>query len=668
MFALDVAASSSPAQAPRSADALANMARRRALSSPRFKRDSSPTIPRRRTCPPAPPSPALGSDEGQWQSSVALSSAAPQQHSAVRFQSAEPKTEEKTQFRATQHELSDSESISSGPSFSEVEPASSRQLSVITAATSVTGGRNSVASHNALVAWPQHRRQLDRLGARRDCGGRWREHRWGHCARRLRPSSDVDESHRGGSPVRAATANAALRAAPSPFESFPRSSTRTWSLQMQAVPSTHAERRRSLNHVEMSIPQRRSSLYADTTANLKNLSFLATPDLSCQASFEAPASGVPHQGRGSAEAEATNPALDDLNDDIEPWFRYVDQQHVSSAERRRTVHASKRQSHTLPTPPLDEVQSWLDSSLDASQLEEGHRMPLPPDVVETLRVSLACFPETMLLCSSLSTETIRSYAKKVKHPANEPASLHTPPPSPKRWKWSNVLGQRRSVSSLKRDSLSQRHSTELNTCTESSTTTACPSPQPPWSRLRNIFPDGSDYLLDALYAHLVAYSYVSGLVPRSNTKHSNRVDRQPSTPNHERQSIESLKSRDSNSNDIPKKAAHLLGLQDAATPPSPHSPQAQRLRKKSSILDTLRGSRLPLSTQSTSMDSRPMKEIQVGLARCIGRLVTTLRVSPDEGAEDETLLLAGEDSKLENIDPLLVRSLCEIVRCCEETA
>ncbi|KAF3351126.1 26S proteasome regulatory subunit rpn-1 [Verticillium dahliae VDG2] len=615
------------------------------------------------------PSPALGSDEGQWQSSAALASAAPQQHSAVRFQSTEPKTEEKTQFRATQHELSDSESISSGPSFSEVEPASSRQLSVITAATSVTGGRNSVASH----------KRLSSLGHNTDAS--WIDLEPDMTAeddgasidgvtvpRRLRPSSDIDEGHRGDSPVRAVTANAALRAAPSLFEGLPRSSTRTWSLQMQTIPSTHAERRRSLNHVEMSIPQRRSSLYADTTANSKNFSFLATPDLSSRASFEAPATGVLHQGPASAQAEATSPALDDLNDDIEPWFRYVDQQHVSSAERRRTVHASKRQSHTLPTPPLDEVQSWLDSSLDASQLEDGHRMPLPPDVVETLRVSLACFPETMLLCSSLSTETIRSYAKKVKHPANEPASLHTPPPSPKRWKWSNVLGQRRSVSSLKRDSISQRHSTELNTCTEASTTTACSSSQPPWLRLRNIFPDGSDYLLDALYAHLVAYSYVSGLVPRSNAKHSNRVDRMPSTPDHERHSTESLKSKDSNSNDIPKKAAHLLGLQDAATPPSPHSPQAQRLRKKSSILDTLRGSRSPLSTQSPSIDSRPMKDIQVGLARCIGRLVTTLRVSPGEGAEDETLLLAGEESKLGNIDPLLVRSLCEIVRCCEETA
>ncbi|KAM0523699.1 hypothetical protein ACHAPS_005307 [Verticillium nonalfalfae] len=147
------------------------------------------------------PSPALGSDEGQWQSSVALSSAAPQQHSAVRFQSAEPKTEEKTQFRATQHELSDSESISSGPSFSEVEPASSRQLSVITAATSVTGGRNSVASH----------KRLSSLGHNTDAS--WIDLEPDVTAeddgasidgvtvpRRLRPSSDVDESHRGGSP------------------------------------------------------------------------------------------------------------------------------------------------------------------------------------------------------------------------------------------------------------------------------------------------------------------------------------------------------------------------------------------------------------------------------------------------------------------------------------
>ncbi|KAM0326174.1 hypothetical protein ACHAQA_006771 [Verticillium albo-atrum] len=624
------------------------------------------------------PSPDLVSDEGQWQSLAPAVAAAPhkmaaapcQQQPIVRFQSKGPPINEKSQVQTMQHELSDAESISSGPSFSEVEPASLRQQSVITTATSVTGGRNSMASqkrlsslgHDTNASWID----LDPDVAVEDDDAISIE--GVSVPRRL--SANIDGARQVGSPARAATANAAMRSGSNPFESFSRPERRTWSLQMQPEPTTVDLRRRSLNYIELSVPQRRSSLHAETTVNPRNLSFLATPELGSQASFEGASPAPVPISQPVRPAEEDECAIDDLKDDIEPWFRYVDEQNQSTPERRRTRLASKRQSHIMSTSPLDEVQTWLDSSLDTSQLDEGYRMPLPPDVVETLRVSLACFPETMLLCSSLSTETIRSYAKKLKHPADDSTNLHTPPPSPKRWKWSNVLGQRRSVSSLKRDTSSQRYSAELGSHAETSLAATSSFTQPQWSRLRNIFPDGSDYLLDALYAHLVAYSYVSGLVPRSGSKPHGFNDRKPPTPDHERPSIESRKSKDSN--DIPKKAAHLLGLQDAATasitPPPPLSPKAHRLRKKSSVLDTLRGARMPAPAQATLADHRPMKDIQVGLARCIGRLVTTLRAGPGEDGEDESMLLADETLKIGEIDPLLVRSLCEIVRCCEETA
>ncbi|CAK7231171.1 hypothetical protein SCUCBS95973_007820 [Sporothrix curviconia] len=42
-------------------------------------------------------------------------------------------------------------------------------------------------------------------------------------------------------------------------------------------------------------------------------------------------------------------------------------------------------------------------------------MPLPREVVDTLRVSVSCFPETMLSLSSFSIQTIRSYSRKVRH-------------------------------------------------------------------------------------------------------------------------------------------------------------------------------------------------------------------------------------------------------------
>ncbi|KAM0276035.1 hypothetical protein ACHAQH_007160 [Verticillium albo-atrum] len=144
------------------------------------------------------PSPALVSDEKQWQPATVVATVTPQQQSIVRFQSTHPTTDEKTQIQAMQHELSDSESISSGPSFSEVEPASVRQQSVITAATSVTGGRNSLASHKRLSS-PDHDTNASWIDFEPDVAAEEDERASidGVCVpRQLRPATNTDGEHR----------------------------------------------------------------------------------------------------------------------------------------------------------------------------------------------------------------------------------------------------------------------------------------------------------------------------------------------------------------------------------------------------------------------------------------------------------------------------------------
>ncbi|CAK7198826.1 hypothetical protein SEUCBS139899_001493 [Sporothrix eucalyptigena] len=61
-------------------------------------------------------------------------------------------------------------------------------------------------------------------------------------------------------------------------------------------------------------------------------------------------------------------------------------------------------------------------------------IPLPREVVDTLRVSVSCFPETMLSLSSFSIQTIRSYSRKVRRcsqaDANDTYRLLMAPSSP----------------------------------------------------------------------------------------------------------------------------------------------------------------------------------------------------------------------------------------------
>ncbi|KAK3298583.1 uncharacterized protein B0H64DRAFT_298945, partial [Chaetomium fimeti] len=105
-------------------------------------------------------------------------------------------------------------------------------------------------------------------------------------------------------------------------------------------------------------------------------------------------------------------------------------------------------------PSLPDLRRWVEASAETlaspqrstPYTSSAHGIPLPPEVIESLRVSISCFPETMLLTSSLSIETMRAYSKKdltIPHKAasllgmNDPvsaaaaaAALRAAPPPP----------------------------------------------------------------------------------------------------------------------------------------------------------------------------------------------------------------------------------------------
>jgi hypothetical protein len=297
---------------------------------------------------------------------------------------------------------------------------------------------------------------------------------------------------------------------------------------------------------------------------------------------------------------------------------------------------------TPPPSPLPTVESWLNDSnppcmpqIPVDDLVKA--VPLPPHVIETLRVSIACFPETMLLSSSLTTETIRSYSKKVRSPSvdnwadptSDSSSLH-----PRKSIWKKVVSHGRDSSSTRRHRL---HSYDSNTSSGSV------APPVPWASLRHVFPGCSDYICDALYAHIVAYNYVSR-VPRNQ-------------PAGNRASTSDSKSQGEN---IPKKAASLLGLSSMQTTPTHNV--GRFARKFSSPLTAIGLGKEETST-ATNNDNAT-RNIESGLLRCISRLVGTAKMITENGTTEERIM----DTEPQAVDMMFVRSLCEIVRLCEEVS
>ncbi|KAI1654126.1 hypothetical protein F4813DRAFT_236566 [Daldinia decipiens] len=359
-------------------------------------------------------------------------------------------------------------------------------------------------------------------------------------------------------------------------------------------------------------------------------------------------------------------------------------------------HAESTEYPEIAAAGVD-VESWLESSVDnfpyyaQNRADGGHMpLPLPPDVIDTLRISITCFPETMLQCSSLSIETIRGHSRKLRYKSSSPASIYAESPvsvdssdqsKQTKWKWLPMLRQQSSPT----EAPTSPQRTGFGESLEPKYSPVWPK-KPDWTTIQNLFPSGSDYLCDALYAHLVAYNYITSLCPRSvliNTTTSRPTSKSSTTPSELslglsvdlRTSVDIRASTDGGS--IPRKAANLLGLQEDPNAPIPEPPSSRcnTLRTKRSFFTASRvlsyyevsrpttaagsstGRRIPQPDQGEQV----LKDLRLGLARCISRLVATLRTTNGSRTGPDG---AGQMKREE--DPDFMRALCEIVRLSEE--
>jgi hypothetical protein len=149
---------------------------------------------------------------------------------------------------------------------------------------------------------------------------------------------------------------------------------------------------------------------------------------------------------------------------------------------------------------------------------------------------------------------------------------------------------------------------------------------------------------------MVAYNYISR-VPRSQSLPLNRAS--------------TVSSKKSQNDDIPKKAASLLGLD---SPQLPGPPNGGRITKKFSSPLTAWGfgkdEMSPVGGALSAAQDNTTRNIEAGLLRCIMRLIGTARMMAEEGGGEDRLM----EAELQEADMIFVRSLCEIVRISEETA
>ncbi|KAM0256213.1 hypothetical protein ACHAQJ_005084 [Trichoderma viride] len=302
-----------------------------------------------------------------------------------------------------------------------------------------------------------------------------------------------------------------------------------------------------------------------------------------------------------------------------------------------------------PPSPLPSVQMWLNGSAQLFSLpfqsdELARVVPLPPDVMETLRVTTACFPETMLLSSSLTIETIRAYSRKARNPGSDVTPLPSSQcsiPLSKQSLWRRVVKRGSQGSQKSRDV----HTPSANML-QSPSSSSLDSPKP-WTPIKNVFGNCSDYICDALYSHIVAYNYVSALVARYPTSMGHGRSCSPVGSTHE---------------DIPKKAASLLGLNEAASLTSAASIRSmKRFSSPNWGKDDFRAASPIVTSPNQDM---AVRNIQTELLRCIRRLIATARLMSESETAEEKMV----EMEMEDADVLLMRSLCEIVRVNEEAA
>ncbi|KAK0733826.1 hypothetical protein B0T26DRAFT_670189 [Lasiosphaeria miniovina] len=411
------------------------------------------------------------------------------------------------------------------------------------------------------------------------------------------------------------------------------------------------------------VPKRRSSLKREHRRVASTPSAVCNRDMMGDDHPSRDAPSPPFYPRHPSQANTIGNSVDSIVDLGEPSY-------MDSSVETPDIHRK---------PPTARVGPWINAQhrttagfrpSRAFQSMSLPRIPLPPEVIDTLRISISCFPETMLLSSSLSIETIRTYSKKLKHGVrsrphsggDDGVSMFSfsgsSPKSPKRWNFSKLIQHRR-----------PRHSFEFqaNPAGPSFPVGAQVPVTPNWTSIKNIFPAGSDYLCDALYAHLVAYNYMSTLCPLPPIPVPGPAPR--SSHGLSGYSLE-------DGARIPMKAASVLGLQTQDEARSMEHPNLVNLylRRSKSRRPSLREwERSSSNSSGAGRDSgsnggtemKTMRDIQAGLGRCITLLVTTLKLTTAESGTVECMLLRAREPEI--LDPFMMRALCEAVRCSEES-
>lgn len=347
------------------------------------------------------------------------------------------------------------------------------------------------------------------------------------------------------------------------------------------------------------------------------------------------------------------------------------------------------------------------------------RVRVSVEVLDNVRVSVVNFPDTMLLTSSYTVETIRSYLRKVKRSdvALERASVEhasariESPISPKM----RSLGRKASLTNISlmgslRGKLSSRfgHSPTSINFLENSENALPPAdrrvpiaryntPPSPTSQtqvetrevaLRKIFPQGTDYLLDALYAHLIVYNYIDSLCDGLPHLHQNgdvpilraqpyksfvlppgvtsladlqcQPDVSETVVNDFKADVKHIKSK----NVVPTKAAATLGI-GSTNMGKPVKPGPSRFRGRDMKLRKTS----PCAPFAHSLESDlAIRDLREDVAKNIYRLVETVEACPSSEAkaseEEECDVIGGTEGK--ELPAVQMRLMCEVVRLNEE--
>jgi hypothetical protein len=553
----------------------------------------------------------------------------------------------------------------------EMEPPSVRfrQQSVTTAATSVTSGRcSSALSHKALAS-PIEVTE-----------GSWME-------------LDADFTHRPlnhPSPPRHRSASSASTGSPSK-----RVSRLTTTPEMSTIP---IPRRRSSLRASSRGPSAHSRQSSTVIAgtNAKDAAQFGS-DMALRHDQETMSSPfVSEEATAPFPSISRNPLPRITADDSATYHSGpAHTPQLRSSEDGR-AHESYHPIYECRQPAATHthnVRSWLESSIDISYrppwLARTMTPPaviVPREIIETLRVSVACFPDTMLVPGSFSIETIRSYARKMRrqqgcsglaalydsNPVEESRSAFSSPDAPagrsKRWRLPSLLTSRSIPNAAgwsPQSATARAHLISPTSQSTSSPLSPCPSSTsiagtaPTAARrldglhIKTIFPSAEPYLCDALYAHVVAYNYISSICSAAGSVVTSpaAVPRTAAAPSANYTDDED--DADGGARRIPTKAATLLGISNGRDRTAPNA------GFRSFGTPQVSG---PTSSSNPALDAA-LVGVRDGLAGCIAKLVSTLKLTT--GLLGDTCL-GTEASR--DVDPLFMRTLCEMVRCAEESS